>query len=69
VRLATLSQCFHSEAAQGTFDYLLATGIFVVALVAALFAFDTIVVDIVGHVCPSVDTANSISAVGDCLSP
>lgn len=56
-----------SESAQGTFEYLLATGIFVVALVTAMLGFDTVIVDVVGHVCPSVDTANAAVAIGSCI--
>ena len=69
LQVRTCLDRLHSEAAQGTFDYLLATGIFVVALVSGLFAFDAVIVDIVGHICPSVDTADPLAAVGSCLSP
>lgn len=55
------------EQGQGTFEYLMVSGVVVVAFVAGLFAFDSVVVEVVGHVCPSVDTANPVVAVGSCL--
>jgi len=58
-----------AERAQNTFEYLLVVGAVVAPLVLALFAFDQVVVGVVGYVCPAVDTANSLSAVGSCLKP
>lgn len=55
------------ERGQGTFEYLMVSGVVVIAFVTGLFAFDSVVVEVVGHVCPSVDTANPVVAVGSCL--
>lgn len=53
--------------AQNTFEYLLVIGAVVLPLVGALLGFDQVVVEVVGYVCPAVDTANPLAAVGSCL--
>jgi hypothetical protein len=62
----TMRRKLRSDSAQGTFEYLLATGIFVVALITALFGFNVIVEQVVEQVCPSVDTIDPV-AVGECI--
>jgi hypothetical protein len=64
---AQLRKYTTAEEGQGTFEYLIVTGIFAVALVSALLAFDALIVEVVGHVCPSVDTANVAVTIGSCI--
>lgn len=61
-------QRLQSELAQDTFEYVLVVGVVVVAFVAGLLAFDSVVEAFVGLVCPSIDTAKDIvSSTGSCL--
>lgn len=54
--------------AQDTFEYLLAIGAVAIFIAAALMAgFQLIVPEVVGLACPSVDTANPLTAAGECL--
>lgn len=57
----------HDERAQDALEYLMVIGAVVVALVIALLGFDTVIPQVVGHLCPGVDTANPAVAVGSCL--
>ena len=56
------------ESAQGALEYLLAVGGVVVVLILGLMAFDQVVQIVVGHLCPSVDTADALAAVGSCIT-
>lgn len=56
-----------SEEAQNTFEYVLVIGSVVIAFVAGFLAFDAVIPQVVGLVCPSVDTANALSAIGNCI--
>jgi hypothetical protein len=56
------------ERAQDAFEYLLTVGTLVVLFVGALLAFDPVVRAVVGLVCPGVDTANGLVAVGSCIT-
>jgi hypothetical protein len=58
---------WRSERAQDAIEYLLVTGGVAVAFAVALLTFDAVIVEVAGHVCPSVDTANALAAVGSCL--
>ena len=59
---------FESDAAQDSFEYLLVIGGAVLVLILALLAFDTVVAEVLGASCPSVDTAKGIAATaGSCL--
>jgi hypothetical protein len=54
--------------AQDGFEYLLATGIIVVILAVAFFAFTDLVPDFVGNACPSIDSAATPQAAnGSCI--
>ena len=53
------------EKAQDAFDYLLTTGVIVVVVASAWFVFFQLVPQVVGHACPSVDTAASPAATND----
>ena len=41
-----------SEEGQGGLEYMLVLGVAAVAMVVALLAFDTVVAQILGHICP-----------------
>jgi hypothetical protein len=56
-----------TDSAQDAIEYLIITGAFVVVLVIAMLAFDNVVVSVLDHVCPSVDTANPAVAIGSCI--
>jgi hypothetical protein len=56
------------DEAQGAVEYLLVIGAIVVVTFAAFMGFDSLVREFVGHVCPSVDTANPLVAVGSCIT-
>ncbi|MCK9517696.1 MAG: hypothetical protein M0R74_01535 [Dehalococcoidia bacterium] len=62
-----MQKLHQDDRAQDALEYLLVIGGFVVLLVLGLLAFDSLIVDVVGLVCPSVDTANPAVAVGSCL--
>ena len=62
-----MRRLLRSDRAQNTFEFMLILGIVVVAMVIGLLLFDSVIVTAVGHVCPSVDTANTAVAVGSCL--
>jgi hypothetical protein len=59
------------ERAQDTFEYLLVVGAVVVAMAAALIAgFALLLPEVVGLVCPAVDTAaNPVATFKSCLGP
>ena len=63
-----LARLCRGEAGQNAFEYMLVLGGVVAAVVAALLTFDVLIAEFVGHVCPGVDTANGLSAVGDCIN-
>ncbi|GAB4320773.1 MAG: hypothetical protein Kow0010_00760 [Dehalococcoidia bacterium] len=55
------------ERAQNAFEYLLVTGVIVVAFVGALIAGVALLIpEVVGYVCPSVDPLGG-GGVGSCL--
>jgi hypothetical protein len=56
------------ERAQDAFEYLLTVGTLLVLMAAALLAFDAVVAQLVGLVCPAVDTANGLAAIGSCIT-
>jgi hypothetical protein len=57
------------DEAVNSFEYLLVVGVVVVPFVAALIAgFALIIPEVVGYVCPAVDTAGpGVATVGSCL--
>jgi hypothetical protein len=56
------------EGAQDSFEYMLTVGTIVVVLASAWFVFFQLVPQVVGHACPSVDTAVSPAASnGSCV--
>jgi hypothetical protein len=56
------------DRAQDGFEYLLATGVVMVALAIGLFAFREMIPGFVGNTCQSVDTASSPpSSDGSCV--
>jgi hypothetical protein len=59
------------ERAQDAFEYLLVVGAVVVAMAAALIAgFALLLPEVVGLVCPAVDTAaNPVATFKSCLGP
>lgn len=57
-----------SDHAQNTFEYLLAVGGVMVLIIAGLYGLDVVVEQLVGHLCPSVDTANPLVAAGSCIT-
>ncbi len=63
----SLARLHRSEEAQNAFEYLLVIGSVVVGFVAALLAFDVVIAQLVGLVCPAVDTANALAAIGSCI--
>jgi hypothetical protein len=56
-----------SEEAQNAFEYLLLIGGLLVAIAGGLLGINAVVAQVVGLVCPSVDTANALSAIGNCV--
>lgn len=62
-----LVQLHSRQSAEDAVEYLIVAGAVVVAMVAAMFAFDDVVVSVLDHVCPSVDTANPAVAIGSCI--
>lgn len=56
------------DLAQDTLEYMLIVGGVVVAIVISLMAFDTLVAGILGLVCPAVDTADPLAAIGTCIT-
>lgn len=60
------------ERAQDAFEYLLVTGVIVVAVAVALvIGLKTLVPTVVDHTCSSIDTSNAsggVSASGDCIT-
>jgi hypothetical protein len=57
-----------SAVAQNTLEYLLAMGAIAIPLVLLLLAaFRTVVPEMIGWVCPSVDTADATASKGSCL--
>ena len=54
--------------AQDAFEYMLAVGGVVVTMVIALMAFDAVIAGILGLVCPAVDTADPLAAIGSCIT-
>ena len=64
----TVAAAIGSTGGQNSFEYLLTVGTIVVAFVAALFAFDQLIQIFLGHVCPAVDTANPLVAIGSCIT-
>ena len=67
-RVRSARALHRSEEAQDAFEYLLVIGGVVVGIIVALLAFDVVVAQVVGHLCPSVDTANPLSAIGNCIT-
>ena len=65
----TFARFVRASSARGSFEYLLVVGGVVVLVAIAWFGFDGLIPAIVGNVCPSVDTANPASAIGNCLNP
>ena len=64
-----VSALLRGERAQNTFEYLMVVGAVVVAVVAAMIVgFELLLPQVAGLVCPSVDTANPLVAVGSCLN-
>jgi len=56
------------ENAQDSLEYLMVIGAVVVVMMAFLIAgFYGLVPDVVGWVCPSVDTADPLASLGSCL--
>ena len=63
------TKLLRSASGQNTFEYLLVVGGVVVLMAIAWLGFDGLIPGLVGHVCPSVDTANPAAAIGSCLNP
>ncbi len=58
-----------SQGGQGALEYLLVVGAVVVAMAVAFMGFDSVIGELLGHVCPSVDTAaNPLATVGSCIA-
>ncbi|MEZ4503840.1 MAG: hypothetical protein R3C39_14555 [Dehalococcoidia bacterium] len=57
-----------SDSAQDTLEYLLTVASIVVAVILGLLGFDQLIQLFVGHLCPSVDTANPLVAIGTCIT-
>jgi hypothetical protein len=56
--ILTALRLLRHEQAQDTFEYLLVLGAVMVVIVAGLFiGFQTLLPEVVGWICPSVDTA------------
>jgi hypothetical protein len=55
--------------AQNSLEYLMVAGVIVVVIVSLLIlGFSTLLPEVLGHVCPSVDTASDpVSTIGSCL--
>jgi len=65
-RLAMLPT--RDDRGQDTLEYLVVIGGLVVAMVIGLLGFDVVIQGLLGHLCPSVDTANPLVAVGSCIT-
>jgi Flp pilus assembly pilin Flp len=57
-----------TDDAQNAFEYVLTAGLVVVAMVVAFLAFDAVIAQILGFVCPAVDTSDGLAAVGSCIT-
>ena len=57
-----------NEAGQDAFEYLLASGLVAVVVALAFYQLDFVIPQVVGFICPAVDTATG-SAVGACIGP
>lgn len=67
-RETALRKLLQSELAQGTFEYLLITAVIVAPFILALIiGFQELVPEVLGYVCPGVDTADPGVSVGSCL--
>lgn len=58
----------NNDHAQDTFEYLLVVGSVVVTMVIGLMGFDDVIQGLLGNLCPAVDTANPLVAVGSCIT-
>jgi hypothetical protein len=58
----------HEDDAQDSFEYLLVVGGVLLVVMFGFIALDTVVVQLLGASCPSVDTAKGVAATaGSCI--
>ena len=68
--MRSVRQLIEGEQGQDSFEYLLIVGVVVAPLLVALIVgVELLIPEVVGYICPSVDTAaNPIATVGSCVT-
>ena len=72
--MSLIARLFSDQRAQNTFEYLLVGGVVVVLIVSVMIAgFQLLIPQLVGHVCPAVDTGfptgSPAATPGSCVGP